>query len=70
MVAKTALKALGSSQEEVDDGMLTAIARFLREVLNQSFVADMRKKLCFLRPLVSALTSPSFFPLMIAMQQP
>ena len=36
MVAKTALKALGSSQEEVDSGMLTAIARFLREALNQS----------------------------------
>ena len=34
MVAKTALKALGSSQEEVDDGMLTAITRFLRESLN------------------------------------
>ena len=29
MVAKTALKALGSSQEEVDDRLLTAIARFL-----------------------------------------
>ena len=28
MVAKTALKALGSSQEEVDNGILTAIARF------------------------------------------
>ena len=27
------LKALGSSQEEVDDGMLTAIARFLRKRL-------------------------------------
>jgi uncharacterized protein len=36
MVAKTALKALGSNQEEVDDSMLTAIARFLREALNQS----------------------------------
>ena len=34
MVAKTALKALGSSQEDVDNGMLTAIARFLREILN------------------------------------
>ena len=34
MVAKTALKALGSSQEEVDDGMLTAITRFLRGILN------------------------------------
>jgi hypothetical protein len=31
-----ALKALGSSQDEVDDSMLTAIARFLREALNQS----------------------------------
>jgi uncharacterized protein len=28
-VGKAALKALGSSQEEVDDGILTAIARFL-----------------------------------------
>ena len=36
MVGKAALKALGSSQEEVDDGILTAIARFLRGVLNQS----------------------------------
>jgi predicted alpha/beta-hydrolase family hydrolase len=36
MVAKTALKALGSNQEAVDDGMLTAIARFLRKTLNQS----------------------------------
>jgi predicted alpha/beta-hydrolase family hydrolase len=36
MVAKTALKALGSNQEEVDDNMLTAIARFLKEALNQS----------------------------------
>jgi predicted alpha/beta-hydrolase family hydrolase len=34
MVAKTALKALGSSQQEVDHGMLTAIARFLRGILN------------------------------------
>jgi predicted alpha/beta-hydrolase family hydrolase len=30
VVGKTALKALGSSQAEVDDGILTAIARFLR----------------------------------------
>jgi predicted alpha/beta-hydrolase family hydrolase len=36
MVGKAALKALGSSQEDVDDGMVTAIARFLREVPNQS----------------------------------
>jgi hypothetical protein len=36
VVAKTALKALGSSQEEVDDSMLAAIARFLREALNRS----------------------------------
>jgi uncharacterized protein len=34
MVAKTALKALGSSQEEVDHDMLTAIARFLPGILN------------------------------------
>ncbi len=33
MVAKAALKALGSSQEEVDDAMLTAIARFLKDEL-------------------------------------
>jgi predicted alpha/beta-hydrolase family hydrolase len=33
MVAKTALKALGSSQEQMDDGMLTAIARFLKDPL-------------------------------------
>jgi predicted alpha/beta-hydrolase family hydrolase len=36
IVAKGALKALNSSQAEVDDGVLTAIARFLRGVLNQS----------------------------------
>jgi uncharacterized protein len=36
VVGKAALKALGSSQEEVDDGILTAIARFLRGALNQS----------------------------------
>ena len=35
-VAKAALNAAGSSQEEVDDSILTAIARFLRRVLNQS----------------------------------
>ena len=34
IVAKTALKALGSSQEEVDNGILTAIARFLPGRLN------------------------------------
>ena len=36
IVAKAALKALGSRQEEVDDSMLTAIARFLKKALNQS----------------------------------
>ena len=36
IVAKTSLKALGSSQEEVDDSMLSAIGRFLRAALNQS----------------------------------
>jgi uncharacterized protein len=36
IVGKATLKALGSSQEEVDDGILTAIARFLRGALNQS----------------------------------
>jgi predicted alpha/beta-hydrolase family hydrolase len=36
IVSKTALRALGSSQAEADDSMLTAIARFLREALNQS----------------------------------
>jgi uncharacterized protein len=34
MVGKTALKALGSSQEEVDNDMLTAISRFLPGILN------------------------------------
>jgi uncharacterized protein len=34
IVAKAALKALGSSQEEVDESMLTAIAGFLRGILN------------------------------------
>jgi uncharacterized protein len=33
MVAKTALKALGSNQEAVDDSILTAIARFLKDAL-------------------------------------
>jgi hypothetical protein len=33
MVAKAALKALGSSQEQVDEGMLTATARFLKDAL-------------------------------------
>jgi predicted alpha/beta-hydrolase family hydrolase len=36
IVGKATLKALGSSQEEVDDGISTAIARFLRGALNQS----------------------------------
>ena len=36
MVATAALKALGSNQDDVDDGMLTAIARFLGELSNQS----------------------------------
>ena len=36
MVAKAALKALGSSQEQVDDSMATAIAHFVREALDQS----------------------------------
>ncbi len=35
MVAKTALKALGSNQEEVDASLLTSIAGFLRETLIQ-----------------------------------
>jgi uncharacterized protein len=34
MVAKTALKALGCSQDEVDNGVLTGITRFLSEVFN------------------------------------
>jgi uncharacterized protein len=34
MVAKTALKALGSTQEAVDDGLLNAITHFLRGILN------------------------------------
>lgn len=33
IVSKAVLKGLGSSQDEVDDSMLTAIARFLREAL-------------------------------------
>jgi uncharacterized protein len=36
MVAKAALKTLGSSQEQVDENMLTAIVRFLKEALAQS----------------------------------
>jgi predicted alpha/beta-hydrolase family hydrolase len=36
VVAKAALKALGSSQEQVDERMVTAIARFVREALDQS----------------------------------
>ncbi len=36
IVSTTTLKALGSSQEEVDASMLSAIARFLKGVLNQS----------------------------------
>ena len=34
MVAKAALKALGSSQEDMDDRLLGAIARFLRQTLS------------------------------------
>jgi uncharacterized protein len=34
MVAKTALKAQGSTQEEVDDSMLTAITHWLRGIFN------------------------------------
>jgi predicted alpha/beta-hydrolase family hydrolase len=36
IVGKATPKALRSSQEEVDDGISTAIARFLRGALNQS----------------------------------
>ena len=36
MVARATLKALGSSQAEVDDGVLTAIAGFLTGALSQS----------------------------------
>jgi uncharacterized protein len=36
MVAKGALKALGSSQEEADDSMLTAITHFLKDALGGS----------------------------------
>lgn len=36
VVPKTTLKAMQSSQEEADEGMLTAIASFLRGALNQS----------------------------------
>jgi uncharacterized protein len=40
IVGKAALKALGSSQDEVDNGILTAIAGFLRGPLNQSPLAN------------------------------
>ena len=33
MVAKATLKALGSTQEDADDGIQTAIARFLTDVV-------------------------------------
>ena len=36
IVGKAALKALGRSQDQVDDGILTAIVRFLSGALNQS----------------------------------
>jgi predicted alpha/beta-hydrolase family hydrolase len=36
IVGKATLKALGSSQEEVDDGISTAIARFLNDLLGNS----------------------------------
>ncbi len=36
IVAKAALKAVGSSQEQADENMLTAIVRFLKEALTQS----------------------------------
>jgi predicted alpha/beta-hydrolase family hydrolase len=36
LVAKTALKAQGSSQEEVDDGVRTAVFRFVKDALNLS----------------------------------
>jgi uncharacterized protein len=36
VVAKAALKALGPSQEQVDESMVTAIARFVGEALDQS----------------------------------
>jgi predicted alpha/beta-hydrolase family hydrolase len=36
IVAKATLKALGSSQEDVDDSILTAITLFLKKALNQS----------------------------------
>ena len=36
VVAKAALQALGSTQEQVDESTVTAIARFLREALEQS----------------------------------
>ena len=36
IVAKATLKALGTSQEDVDDSILTAITLFLKKALNQS----------------------------------
>ena len=39
IVAKAALKALGSSQEEVDDSTLIAIVRFVREAKQRHAIA-------------------------------
>jgi uncharacterized protein len=36
LVAKSTLKALGSTQDEADEGIRTAIARFLKDALRES----------------------------------
>ena len=61
MVAKTALKALGSSQEAVDDGLLTAITRFLRGILTLPCSRQAQKALFippFARPRALTVLRP------------
>jgi uncharacterized protein len=43
LVAKTALKAQGTSQEEVDDGVRTAVFRFVKDALNLSLSVCSRE---------------------------
>ena len=59
MVAKTALKALGSSQEEVDNDMLTAITGFLRESLAPPCSRRAQKALSFRRSPTAHIDRPS-----------
>ena len=42
LVAKTTLKALGSTQEEADDQILAAISRFLKDALEGHGAAPSR----------------------------